>query len=378
MSLSVCLIARNEESNIARALESVRSVADEIIVTDTGSTDRTIEIAESLGAKVSHFPWCDDFSAARNHAVEQATCDWVFWLDADEELLPPGRSEWRELFRRKDAMGYHIIRRDLMGTAEQTDFFTEMWQLRIFRRRPDLRFLGRCHPHFEPPIEDIAAREGKQVLFAPVVIRHYGYIGEMKESKLRRGARLLALELQDRPDQPYYMIELGRTLLQVGDPKGHEVLGDATRIILRHRGDKTPPTPIVALLFEYLLTTDERDLKVKTPRDEILVLAHRWFPLGAPLVWLEAQLRFGEEDFESAAALLEKLVRMGRMGEYDRSVSFDPRIIGDDALLNLGVCYLRMAELDRAESCFKRLMKSSRASEAAANLEAIRSIRAMQ
>jgi len=91
MLLSVCLIARNEAHNLPRALKSVAGVAGEIIVTDTGSTDQTPEVAAGLGARVSHFPWCDDFSASRNFAVSQARGQWVLWLDADDRAERPQR-----------------------------------------------------------------------------------------------------------------------------------------------------------------------------------------------------------------------------------------------------------------------------------------------
>src|SRR5882724_11685213 len=91
--LSVCFIARNEEKNLPRALASVRGIADEVIVADTGSTDRTVEIAKESGAIVCHFPWCDDFSAARNFAISHARGDWILWMDADEELLPESVNE---------------------------------------------------------------------------------------------------------------------------------------------------------------------------------------------------------------------------------------------------------------------------------------------
>src|SRR5437016_5060097 len=87
MSLSVCLLTRNEEKNIARALRSVEGLADEVIVAETGSRDRTAEIAADLGAKVYPFTWDDDFAAGRNFAIEKATGDWIFWLMPDEEML---------------------------------------------------------------------------------------------------------------------------------------------------------------------------------------------------------------------------------------------------------------------------------------------------
>ena len=85
--LSVCMIVRDEEKNLPRCLESVESVADELIIVDTGSKDNTISIAKDFGAKIFHFEWCDDFSAARNQYLKYATGNWILQIDADEELL---------------------------------------------------------------------------------------------------------------------------------------------------------------------------------------------------------------------------------------------------------------------------------------------------
>ncbi len=86
VTLSVCLIVKNEILHIDRVLKSVRGVADEIIVVDTGSTDETVARATELGAQVEHFTWCDDFAAARNFAFSKCTKDWILWIDADDVL----------------------------------------------------------------------------------------------------------------------------------------------------------------------------------------------------------------------------------------------------------------------------------------------------
>src|SRR5687767_12493572 len=85
-TLSVCLIVKNEERYLAQCLQSVRGLWDDLVIVDTGSTDRTVEIAESFGARVFHFTWCDDFSAARNFCLDQITTDWILSLDADETI----------------------------------------------------------------------------------------------------------------------------------------------------------------------------------------------------------------------------------------------------------------------------------------------------
>lgn len=369
--LSVCLIARNEEKNLPRALASIRGIADEVIVADTGSTDRTIEIAKASGAVVCRFPWCDDFSAARNFAISQARGDWIFWLDADEELLPESAGELRSSIAREDALAFFIRRQDLKQ-ADRLDFYTMMWQLRLFRRREDLRFQGRCHPEFNPDAGEIEAKTGLAVRYSTITIRHYGYLGEMLPSKLRRAARLLELELRDRPGQLYYLIEYGRTLLLAGEARGDEVLREAAAKLLPQTGLPEAPAPIVSLLLERLLQLPPEQLPAGFSPELTESLVWRWFPASAPLLWLLARRAAMAGRFEDAERLLRRLVQMGADHSYDQWVSFDPRLVGEDAKSNLGACLVRQAKLDEAVTIFRDLLASpTHAEQARANLEVI-------
>jgi tetratricopeptide (TPR) repeat protein len=370
-SLSVCLIARNEAASLPRALQSVQSVADEVIVADTGSTDGTEQVARDLGAVVCRFPWCDDFSAARNHAISQAHGDWVFWLDADEELLPESVGAVRSCVARADALAFHIRRQDLQR-ADRLDYYTMMWQLRLFRRRDDLRFLGRCHPHFVPDIEDIAARTGLKVEESDVTIRHYGYVQEMRPAKLQRAARLLELELRERPGQLYYLVEYGRTLLMMGEERGHEILCQAFTQLLPHVGLAEAPTPVVLLLLEHLLQVEPQRLPSGVKPELIVDLARRWFPDSPPLLWILARQAAAKGRFAEAEQTLRRLLRMGKDHSYDQLVSFDPRFIGHDARLNLAVCLARQFRLEEARSLFVELLSSpEHAAQARASLELV-------
>lgn len=96
-TLSLSMIVKNEEATIERVLSCARTFCDEMIVVDTGSTDRTVELAEKMGAKVYHFEWIEDFAAARNYSLEQCTCDWVIWLDADDVVTEECQQKFREL-----------------------------------------------------------------------------------------------------------------------------------------------------------------------------------------------------------------------------------------------------------------------------------------
>jgi glycosyltransferase involved in cell wall biosynthesis len=92
------LIAKNEEANLTACLQPVADLVNEIVVVDTGSTDRTRSLAASFGARVFEFPWVDDFSAARNESLRHATGQWIFWLDADDRVDETNRGELQALF----------------------------------------------------------------------------------------------------------------------------------------------------------------------------------------------------------------------------------------------------------------------------------------
>ena len=103
MKLSACVIVKNEEKNLPQWLSYANAAADERIVVDTGSTDRTVELARAAGAQVYSFPWQENFAAAKNFAIEQATGDWIAFLDADEYFPPEDCLAVRALLAKADA-----------------------------------------------------------------------------------------------------------------------------------------------------------------------------------------------------------------------------------------------------------------------------------
>jgi hypothetical protein len=348
----------------------VRSIANEVVVADTGSTDRTVDVAKEMGAIVCHFPWCDDFSAARNFAISHARGDWIFWLDADEELLAESVEELRASIAQKDALAFYIRRQDLKR-ADNPDYYTMMWQLRLFRRREDLRFRGRCHPNFHPKLEEIADKAGLGVLHSTITMRHYGYIGELVPAKLRRAARLLELELRDRPGQLYYLVEYGRTLLMLQDQRGHDILRQAAALILPQM-DNEAPLPLISLLMEYMLQLPPEQLPEGFSPELLEKIAWEWFPNTPPLVWLMARKAATNGKFDEAERLLRRLVQMGTDHDYDQWVSFEPGLIGDHAKSNLGACLVRQGKMNDAAAVFRGLLASpTYAAQARSSLDAI-------
>jgi len=364
MLLSVCLVTRNEEKKIERALRSVTPLADEVVVADTGSTDRTVPVAEEMGAKVFLFKWEDDFSAASNFALDHARGEWVLWLNPDEEVLAVSTERMTALLNSKEVFAYSLrVRQQLR--ADQPDFGTETALIRLFRRTPDVRYRGRLHTNFAVPLEELAARQGQKVLPAEIVIRRHAYLSEPTPDKLRWAARLLEAELRDHPNQLHYLIEYGRTLLWLNDPKGHEVLAEAVQQLRPAVAQPTPPTANVGLLLEYLLSVSPEQSRSSMSRAEGHELARRWFSRTPPVVWAQATERYAAGDFRTAAALLEALLEMGRTGAYDHSANFMPNIVGESAFLNLAACYLQLGQLDAAERCYGQLLNSPTAREEA-------------
>ena len=112
--ISQCMIVKNEEKNIEKALSWGKGVVSEQIVVDTGSTDRTVELAEKMGAKVYHFEWIDDFSAAKNFAISKAKYEWIALLDADEYFSEEDAKKLLFYIRQLNDSKYDIIATNLL------------------------------------------------------------------------------------------------------------------------------------------------------------------------------------------------------------------------------------------------------------------------
>ncbi|GKV57677.1 beta 1,4 glucosyltransferase [Sporosarcina sp. NCCP-2222] len=148
-TLSLCMIVRDEEKVLERCLQSVYDLVDEIIIVDTGSTDRTKQIAKKFTDSLYHFQWIDDFAAARNYSFAQSTKDYILWLDADDVLLEPDRLAFQELRTLLDGtidrvtMPYHLTT-DLNGNVGYS-----LRRNRIVRRNAGFQWFGRVHEYLE-------------------------------------------------------------------------------------------------------------------------------------------------------------------------------------------------------------------------------------
>jgi tetratricopeptide (TPR) repeat protein len=214
-TLSLCMIVKDEEEMLPRALEAAGPAVDEIIVVDTGSTDRTVEIAESFGARVLHHEWTGDFAAARNVSLEAATGDWIVWLDADEVLVGEDAAELRKLPGQTWREAFYLVETNFTGDIEDGTAVTHN-ALRVFRNRPEYRFEGRLH---EQMAHHLPGFLPERIGHTQVRVEHYGYLGVVrdKKDKARRNLELLEKQSEEGVDSAYHHFNLGSEYLALGE-----------------------------------------------------------------------------------------------------------------------------------------------------------------
>jgi len=254
MRLSLCMIVKDEEKNLPECLKYIRSVVDEIIVVDTGSKDRTPDIAKSLGAKVYYFKWCDDFSAARNESLRHATGDYIIYLDADDRIDKENANKLAKLkenFPEKKDTAY-----SLKIILPSQDGKSSAYQIRIFPNLPDIRFKEPIHEQIIPSLR----KNGIKGVRTDITIEHKGYEdSEILKRKAKRNLNILKKMLREDPNSWFAHYFLAQT---------YEVLGERE-------------------LFEYhLKKAMSKELKKSDPL---------WFiHAGIKLFWLYAER--GEKD----------------------------------------------------------------------------------
>lgn len=179
MSLSVCLIVKNEENVIARCLACVKKFADEIVVVDTGSADRTVEEVKKFTDNIYFFKWIDDFSAARNFSLDKACGDYVMWLDADDVITDENCRKIKKLLNGTD---FDMAFLPYAATAEDGAPNFIYYRERIFKRNKNFRFSGAVHEAVSP--------QGK-VIYGDATILH----NKVKESEPLRNLRILQKQI---------------------------------------------------------------------------------------------------------------------------------------------------------------------------------------
>ncbi len=213
--VSACLIVKDEEENLPSCLQSLKGAVDEVIVVDTGSTDRTPSLAQACGAKVAYFEWCDDFSSARNFALSLTDADWVLWIDADERLDPSSIGAIKSAIIRPHFGGYTIPVVNYLSPEGELDQLVH-YPIRLFRNVPGIRFEGRVHEQIGESIH----RAGLPIArLEKALIHHFGYRPEAMtaKDKHQRNIDLLKKTLSENPEDGFQWFNLANSYYNAGE-----------------------------------------------------------------------------------------------------------------------------------------------------------------
>ena len=218
-------MVKNEERFLEAALLSAKDWVDEMVVVDTGSVDRTVEIAQDCGAKVSFYPWPNDFSKARNETIKRSSGDWVAILDADERYRGNNPQRVRDLMVKKPIWPYQAILLNVVNQRLDGSTTHSFFSPRIFPRHPDLGYFGRVHNCFGS-IEYGEGRDFDFIQCKGLEIVHLGYDQEIyiEKKKTERNLGLLEAAVREEPDVPRYRFYLGREYLGLDRLEEAEVL----------------------------------------------------------------------------------------------------------------------------------------------------------
>ena len=216
LTLSLCMIVRDEEQMLGRCLAAAAPAVDEIVIIDTGSTDRTIEIARSYGARVIQQDWTGDFSEARNASLAAATGDWLIYLDADEVLIAEDVQRLRALTGQTWREAIHVVETSFTGELGDGAAVTHN-ALRVFRNRPEYRFTGAIHEQIAPTLPTYALG---RIGHAAVRIEHFGYLGSVRDAKEKsaRNLELLRAQAAENGMDPYLHFNLATEYAAAGQP----------------------------------------------------------------------------------------------------------------------------------------------------------------
>jgi len=335
----VCLIVKNEGRCLTRCLESVRTVADEIIVVDTGSTDRTVEIARAYTSKVFFHPWNDDFSEARNVSLNHATCDWVLQMDADEVLEQEDIPLLRRVIQGKDYVAVNVALYNTLPDGLSVHYFP-----RLFRR-------GKAH--YEGIVHEQLIHNGRAIV-KEIRILHDGYNLDPKTmvEKYRRNEVLLQRRLQQSPDDTIALAELVSVYREW---ERYDLVLTYATAALASRGPKMNRRAhymLVGNLAYAFMQIGRLEEGVRICRDGLAS-----YPQSLDLWFTLSGLYFRQDDFSRAARALRRFLEI-----YEQVWRQpDPYLtmvgtFGKEAQAwhNLGLCYEALGQPEEAVAAYER------------------------
>ncbi|WP_246061308.1 glycosyltransferase family 2 protein [Paenibacillus oralis] len=334
-TVALTMIVKNEEKVLARCLDSVCKLVDEIIIVDTGSTDRTKSIAQDFGAKIYDWVWNQNFADARNAALEHSTSDWNLVLDADEYVKSEDSTAIRQFINGEKAIGRVKIVNQFIGD-DGLESTAQSFISRIFPS--GVRYEGSIH---EQLVSDLPR------IKLPVEIWHDGYM----KSKAERNIPILKKEIEKSPHDSYYHFQIAKEYRGINDhAQACQHLEQAYRLLTRK--EYYAPNVIVNLLYELIATGQlESGLPViQRERDFLRDFSDFHFACG--IFYMKLILSNTAKYVDLFPYIEASYLRCLEIGETDQYDSV--RGTGSfTALHNLGGLYEVMGNINKAKECYR-------------------------
>jgi len=217
LNVTVCYIVKNEEKYIKKSIDKVKELLNplEILVVDTGSTDKTVEIALKSGARVEHYEWVHDYSKARNFALKMAKNDMILFLDADEI---PYQVDLDKIKR-----GIATYPQAIGRITRQNYCYTPDGKKTVVTDKTERLFDRRIYKYEDAIHEQVCKiNKGKMEAYPiPIVVKHYGYLQSREKlvEKAEYYNSILFRELKKKPNDPYILFQIGQSYRMIGDDK---------------------------------------------------------------------------------------------------------------------------------------------------------------
>lgn len=347
-TLSICMIVKNEESNLPECLDYVKKFADEVIIVDTGSIDQTVPIAKEYGVKLFHYAWNHDFAEARNVSIGYTNCDWMLILDADERITADNAERIKDAICDTEIDAYLVKLSSIISKGKSVHEVKQITKsYRLFRNFKGISFSGQVHEEISESLTKINAN----TKLSDIVIDHLGYAKDENafQRKQQRNLELLKLQIEKEPENWYALYNIGQAYMLSG------LFSEARRYLLKairtdtnlHSHTPTIYTNIGECLFK------EGDY------DEAIAYCKKSICLEPDQIvgyLILSRIYFAKKEYNMAIGPLEKIIKMQKNDIPDGTAV---EISLEKALLqyNLGHCFFKTEKFDNAIKCLKESIR---------------------
>ncbi len=347
-TLSLCMIVKDEENNIESCLKKATSIADEIVIVDTGSKDRTKEICKRYNARIYDFPWCGNFAAARNYGINKATGKWILWMDADEILEINDLQGWKKALASNQQLFWAISIINYIGdlpTDPSKAYIHAQW--RVFRNGIKIRFINDIHEQLDLSELNVDTTNIKKL---PAIIHHYGYMNEeviLKKKHERNLTMLLEASKKERYN-PWVDYHLASEYYRIKEYL--QAFFQLNKAIIHFLDDQQiPPSIVYKLKYDTLLAMGSYDGAL-TGIDKAIQM----YPDYVDLYYYKGLLLFIKKQFEEAKKIFSFCLELGE--EHVQHLVM--RGVGSfHALYMIGKCELELGRKELAIDIFEKALR---------------------